>query len=131
MGMGERIHEARLRKRLTQAALAQIIRCSRVAISQWENGDTQNIRPAHLFAAADALDCDARYLLEGTGPAPAPAPADPVAIPSAQMGEAIMLFQRLNSNQRGQAITWMRAKVKKDEEKITEPIVSSVFKLPK
>lgn len=53
---------------LTQAALGRIVGVTRGAINGWLRGRAVNIRPEHLFAAADALGVEARWLATGKGP---------------------------------------------------------------
>lgn len=63
----------RVTKRLTAidqrpVDLARSAGLSRSAISQWQDGSVQKIRPENLVAAADFLKCEIRWLATGQGP---------------------------------------------------------------
>lgn len=61
----ERIKQAREARGWTQAQLAARIGVSRPTISQWEAGQTDKVKGAHLLAAARALDRDPNWLFSG------------------------------------------------------------------
>lgn len=80
--IGERIREARRRarnadgKRMTQADLAGTIGVQAMQVSRWERGEQQP-RSEHVAELAQALRCDANWLLTGAEPdAPAHATAE-------------------------------------------------------
>lgn len=66
--LGQRIKATRLELGLRQQDLAEAAGISTAAISQVENGDTKNLRLPHLFAIADALKVNPRWLAIGKGP---------------------------------------------------------------
>lgn len=63
--IGQRIRTAREAKALEQKPLAKAARITVSALSQIETGATKNPKPQHIFAIADALDVEARYLVFG------------------------------------------------------------------
>lgn len=71
--IGERIRAERLAKGWTQQRLADEVarikheKISNAAVSQWESGDSKGLKPDNLFAAADALGLEPRYVAIGTG----------------------------------------------------------------
>lgn len=68
--MGERIKRLREAKGLTQEELGRRCGVSKSAVSQWENGDTQNLRLTSLLKLLDVLGTDLRYLVYGADRAP-------------------------------------------------------------
>lgn len=76
--VGKRIKRRRRADRLTQQQVANAVGVSRVAVSKWERGDTQNLRHAHLKALSRLLGITIEDLLASTpnsarlGDAPAP-----------------------------------------------------------
>jgi transcriptional regulator with XRE-family HTH domain len=66
--MAHRIKRLRKRAGLTQEQLAKRVGVSRSAVALWETENTKTLRPEHLFAAADALGVDPRFLSNGTIP---------------------------------------------------------------
>ena len=66
--LGERIAARRKELGLTQGDLARAVGISQAAVSQWENGETKNLRVDHLFAIADVLQVHPRWLGVGYGP---------------------------------------------------------------
>lgn len=66
--LAERIAERRRELGLYQADLADAAGVSTAAVSQWERGETKNLKLEHLFAIADALKVQARWLALGQGP---------------------------------------------------------------
>lgn len=71
--IGERIRAERLAKGWTQQRLADEVarikheKISHAAVSQWESGDSKSLKPDNLFAAADALGLEPRYVAIGAG----------------------------------------------------------------
>ena len=61
--IGQRIRTAREAKALEQKPLAKAARITVSALSQIETEATKNPKPQHIFAIADALDVEARYLV--------------------------------------------------------------------
>lgn len=66
MKLPDRIKQRRTAMFLTQNELAKKIGVSRVAVSQWERGDTSP-KGENLFSLSKALDCDAEWLVRGEG----------------------------------------------------------------
>lgn len=65
--LGERLREARGVYRLSQGDLARKIGITPAAISQWESGQVQSMKPRNLLAAARALGVDVNWLVYGKG----------------------------------------------------------------
>lgn len=66
--LGQRIKATRLELGLRQQDLADAAGVSTAAISQVESGDTKNLKLPHLFAIADAMKVNPRWLAIGKGP---------------------------------------------------------------
>lgn len=66
--LAERLANRRRELGLRQEDLAGAAGVSKAAVSQWENGQTKDLKLAHLFAIADALKVHARWLALGQGP---------------------------------------------------------------
>ena len=64
MKINERIKTRRKELKLTQAAIASLVKVSRVSITQWELGDTSP-KGKNLFNLAKALKCTTEWLLFG------------------------------------------------------------------
>lgn len=64
-GVSERIRELRKQRGWSQGALAEMIRVSRPAVTQWENGDTKNLRADNLISLARAFGITVDELLTG------------------------------------------------------------------
>jgi len=64
-GSGDRIRTARVRRGLTQAALAAAVGVSRSAVAQWETGRAGQVH-ANLVAVATALGVSVGYLFVGS-----------------------------------------------------------------
>ncbi len=62
----DRLKTQRATLKMSQTALAQKIGVSKVAVSQWENGDTQP-KGDNLLTLAKALNCTADWLMNGEG----------------------------------------------------------------
>ena len=65
--LADRITVRRVELGLTQADLARIAGVSEAAVSQWESGQTKNLKNAHLFVVADFLNVSPRWLATGQG----------------------------------------------------------------
>lgn len=63
-----RILAARKAAGLSQEAIAQKLHITKGAVSQWENGEVQNLRLPNLFALAKVLRVEAQWLATGEGP---------------------------------------------------------------
>jgi SOS-response transcriptional repressor LexA len=65
--LSERIKDARKAADMSQGELAKRVKVSRAAISQWENGSTQEIGGSNLLAASRALNVSPDWLARGVG----------------------------------------------------------------
>ncbi|MBA5203063.1 helix-turn-helix domain-containing protein [Pectobacterium aroidearum] len=61
---GERIRARRKELKLTQRALAKIIKVSHVTVSQWETDDSEP-GGKNLFALSNSLQCSPTWILYG------------------------------------------------------------------
>lgn len=66
--IGDRIKESRIEENRTQQEVADAAGVSRSAVSQWENGDTKELKPTHLFEIAAYLKRNPRWLATGQEP---------------------------------------------------------------
>ena len=64
----DRLIEAIDESGLSQTDLGRRVGVTKAAINGWVKGRAVNLRPAHLFAAADALGVEPRWLATGKGP---------------------------------------------------------------
>ena len=79
LSFAERLEEVMRERGITAAALATAIGVSPAAISLLLSRDSKSMRPENLFAAADFLGVEARWLGTGQGPKYSPTgslPAD-------------------------------------------------------
>ena len=72
MVIGLRIKQARLARKpkMTQQQLADAIKVSRPAVTQWETGETKTLEGENLVRVAQVLGVTTEWLLYGTGPGP-------------------------------------------------------------
>ena len=63
--MGTRIRRLREAKGLTQPALAELCKCTKSAVSQWEDGSTSSIKLPQLTRLLRVLDTDLNFLVYG------------------------------------------------------------------
>jgi transcriptional regulator with XRE-family HTH domain len=63
--MGNRIRALREAEGLTQEELASAMGVTRAAVSMWESGLTQNIRPQHLLLLAKFFGVTPQFLVNG------------------------------------------------------------------
>ncbi|MGE0334452.1 MAG: helix-turn-helix domain-containing protein [Gammaproteobacteria bacterium] len=68
MGLPERMRWALEHAGMDQASLARHLGITKGAVGQWVSGDTESIRPVHLFRAARTLRVEAEWLGTGDGP---------------------------------------------------------------
>lgn len=66
--LAERLAVMRQQLGLRQEDLADAAGVSKAAVSQWERGETKNLKLDHLFKIADRLKVHARWLAIGQGP---------------------------------------------------------------
>jgi len=71
--MGQRIKALREARGMSQQQLADAVDVSKSAVSQWELGQSQNIKLRTFLALLDALKTDMEYLVFGAARKP---PAD-------------------------------------------------------
>jgi SOS-response transcriptional repressor LexA len=64
---GDRIRHIREELELSQEAFGRHMGVSKAAVSQWENGDTKNLRPANLFAIQNFTGYSAEWIATGAG----------------------------------------------------------------
>ncbi|HEX7964973.1 MAG TPA: S24 family peptidase [Gammaproteobacteria bacterium] len=64
---GDRIHFIREELELSQEAFGRHLGVSKAAVSQWENGDIKNLRPANLFAMQNFTGFSAEWIATGAG----------------------------------------------------------------
>lgn len=64
---GDRIRHIREELELSQEAFGRHMSVSKAAVSQWENGDTKNLRPANLFAIQNFTGYSAEWIATGAG----------------------------------------------------------------
>lgn len=67
MHMGDRIKEARLESGFSQEALGDRVGVSKGAVSQWESGNTKNLKMENLFGIEDVTGYSAKWLAVGKG----------------------------------------------------------------
>lgn len=73
--MGDRIKQLRIARGLTQPALGEL--CGGVtksAVSQWEDGSTENIKLKTFIRLCEVLQTDPQYLIWGADRSPTGAP---------------------------------------------------------
>lgn len=66
--LAERLADSMRMAGLSNADLARLVGVTRSAVTHWVNGTSPNVRPEHLFRAADVLNVEARWLATGAGP---------------------------------------------------------------
>lgn len=68
--MGDRIRLLREARRYSQERLADTLGVTKGAVSQWENGGTENIKLVTFMALCAALMTDPEYLIFGPNRSP-------------------------------------------------------------
>jgi transcriptional regulator with XRE-family HTH domain len=63
--MGTRIRQLRVARGLTQPELGELCGVSKSAVSQWEDGSTEDIKLKPFLRLCEALQTDAHYLVFG------------------------------------------------------------------
>jgi transcriptional regulator with XRE-family HTH domain len=66
--MGERIKTLREEKGWSQSELARRVGVERAAVSQWESGQTKELKGKNLDAVCRELECRSAWLISGKGP---------------------------------------------------------------
>lgn len=69
--MGDRIRMLREAKRYTQTELGREVGVTKSAVSQWENGQTANIKLQTFLRLLDVLGTKYEYLIYGAARSPA------------------------------------------------------------
>ena len=64
MQIGQKIKTARVKKGLTQEALAEKVGVQKSAVAKWENGRVSEIRRSNLLKLAKVLSIDPNSLLD-------------------------------------------------------------------
>ena len=67
-GFAERLAEAMQERGISGSALAAALGITRQSVSLLLSRDSKSMKPEHLFAAADFLRVEARWLALGEGP---------------------------------------------------------------
>jgi transcriptional regulator with XRE-family HTH domain len=65
--LGDRLKEARRFRKLSQERLGKMMGISQSAVGQCERGITKELTPSNLLRAADALDVNPIWLVNGKG----------------------------------------------------------------
>jgi phage repressor protein C with HTH and peptisase S24 domain len=84
MSIADRVKNRRLELGYTQVQLADAANTSQQAIQQLEHGKTK--QPTYLLDLAEALKCEAQWLLTGSGMAPKPFIPNSMAIQENELG---------------------------------------------
>ncbi len=66
--LAKRIKKLRTANDLSQAALGKLCKVSRVAVTKWENGDTENLKLANLKRLAAAFNISVAELIDAAEP---------------------------------------------------------------
>lgn len=72
--MGDRIKQLRIARGLTQPALGELCSVTKSAVSQWEDGSTENIKLKTFMRLCVALQTDPGYLIWGPDRSPSGEP---------------------------------------------------------
>lgn len=86
--LGARIKRLRTAKGLSQEALGSLCEVSRVAVTKWENGDTENIKLANLKKLCTVFRISVAELIDATDPGQPLALAEPTKI--SEYGAAVV-----------------------------------------
>lgn len=107
---GERIRARRKDLKMTQRALAKLVKVAHVTISQWETGDTEP-GGKNLFSLSNALQCSPTWILYGDE---TDTPGEPVNTPQPleeREAELLSLFSALPESEKERHLTELREKV--------------------
>ncbi|MBC3213428.1 helix-turn-helix domain-containing protein [Serratia fonticola] len=107
---GERIRARRKELKLTQRALAKIVKVAHVTISQWETGDSEP-GGKNLFALSKALQCAPTWILYGDENM---LPDEPSELPRQlddRENELLDLFSSLPESEKEVLLTDLRERV--------------------
>ena len=90
----ERLAHAMLEAGINGRALAAAVGVQESAVSQWLSRKIENIKAPHLFAAADLLGVEPRWLCLGEGPKKARIPPELVDLTDDQLAAIRSLIRR-------------------------------------
>ncbi|WP_407084845.1 helix-turn-helix domain-containing protein [Pluralibacter gergoviae] len=108
--LGERIRARRKDLKLTQRALAKMVKVAHVTISQWETGDSEP-GGKNLFALSNALQCNPTWILYGDESAEPGAPVDSPKPLEEREEELLALFSALPESEKERHLSELREKV--------------------
>ncbi|ESB00467.1 transcriptional repressor DicA [Klebsiella pneumoniae 909957] len=117
---GSRLLERRKQLKLSQSALAKLVKVSHVTISQWERDETQ---PAgkRLFALSSGLQCSPTWLLYGDDDQ---VPGEPIPRQEKELSEEqqelLGLFDALPDSDREGFLNELRARVEMNNQRFEE-----------
>ncbi|WP_370906250.1 helix-turn-helix domain-containing protein [Citrobacter koseri] len=107
---GERIRARRKDLKLTQRALAKLVKVAHVTISQWETGDSEP-GGKNLFALSNALQCSPTWILYGDESATPGEPVDTPPVLDERETELLSLFSALPESEKERHLNELREKV--------------------
>lgn len=90
----ERLADAMREAGITAAALSAATGASQSAVSQWLSSKIKSLSGEHLFAVADTLGVEARWLLTGQGPRKPRVPPDLSDLSDDQIAAILSLIRR-------------------------------------
>lgn len=93
--IGARILRIRKQQGLSQQQVADHLRVSRVAVSKWETGASQNLKHDNLIGLADLFGMSIAALLQGTDQTDVRANSGPASAPELPATGALSEKQRL------------------------------------
>lgn len=99
MTIGEKIKDARLKKRFTQEELASRVGVQKSAIAKWETGRVENIKRSSLQKLAEALEISPAELIGSGQEAPAISPV---------MKEITGILATMNDEQLAKVASYIR-----------------------
>ncbi|MCL2899760.1 helix-turn-helix domain-containing protein [Brenneria tiliae] len=107
---GERIRARRKELKLTQRALAKLIKVSHVTVSQWETNDSEP-GGKNLFALSSSLQCSPTWILYGdSDQQPGEAAPTPKELDEREL-ELLTLFSSLPESEKERHLKDLREKV--------------------
>ncbi|EPJ5499470.1 MULTISPECIES: helix-turn-helix domain-containing protein [Enterobacteriaceae] len=107
---GERIRARRKDLKLTQRALAKLVKVAHVTISQWETGDSEP-GGKNLFSLSNALQCSPTWILYGDEAATPGTPVDSPKPLDEREAELLKLFSALPESEKERHLNELREKV--------------------
>lgn len=107
---GERIRARRKDLKLTQRALAKLVKVAHVTISQWETGDSEP-GGKNLFSLSNALQCSPTWILYGDEAATPGPPVDSPKPLDEREAELLKLFSALPESEKERHLNELREKV--------------------